>query len=389
MVSDSLLLALGPGVLALAALGWTYGLGIRAQRALLRVPPSLLRHPVCVLIPARNEATRLPATLDALCQEPSALLHIVVYNDASTDETWNVLQRYAQKDARILVVDGAQEPPPQGFGKPAALAGALSCAQKAVWWNPQMPLLCLDADVLLAKGALGALVHAFGESGAAALSGVPHLALQGWVERFWVPTFVALAARRFAPERVHRRGDARAFLNGQLILLRFEALHAIGGFAAVSDAVLEDVAMGENLKAAGFEIRLADLRDLATTRMYTSFRELADGFGKNAVPLQGGIVSTILVAISGFVLSLAAPWSMAMGCWHESLSIRASAALCGVAIVGLQVQLRRQLRVSAWPTLFSPLIYFGVCWVYFRAAWRVWRGSNIAWRGRDYPASRR
>ena len=385
----SLLLSLGPGLLALAALCWTYWLGHRAQRTLLRPLASPLVGPICVLIPARNEAMRLTTTLDALFTESSELLHVVVYDDASTDSTWNLLQQYAQNESRLIIVNGAHAPVPKGFGKPAALAAALAAAQEASWWDPNMPILCLDADVVLAQGALGALVQSFVKSDADALSGVPNLELGGWVERFWVPTFVALAARRFAPERVHRAEDACAFLNGQLILLRFAALQSIGGFATVSDAVLEDVALGETLKSAGYRLRLADLRNVATTRMYTSFRDLVDGFGKNAVPLQGGIIPTLLVAISGLVLSMAAPWSFLMAFFNEITQVRLAAALCGIVIIGLQVQLRRQMRVSTWPTLFSPLIYIGVCWVYGRAAWRVWRGANIAWRGREYPASRR
>lgn len=389
MGTVSLLLAFTPGLLALVALGWTYWLGIRARRALLRVLISPLEYPLCVLIPARNEAERLPATLNALLRESSELLHVVVYDDASTDGTWQAIQTYARKDPRVVAVKGELEPQPRGFGKPAALSGALGAAQRADWWSPQMPVLCLDADVILREGALGGLVRTFLESKTAALSGVPGLVTGGWVERFWVPTFVALAARRFAPDRVHQSDDPCAFLNGQLILLRFEALQAVGGFASVSDAVLEDVALATRLKSAGCQIRLADLRELATTRMYTSFRELADGFGKNAVPLQGGVASVVLVAISGLIVSLAAPWSVAMSFFQESTPHRVLAALCGIGIVGLQLQLRRQMRVSPWPSLFSPLIYLGVCWVYLRAAWRVWRGASIDWRGRNYPASRK
>lgn len=58
---------------------------------------------VSVLIPAYNAADFLPSCLESIIKQTYHNLEIIVCNDASTDETLKVLERYAKIDGRIKV----------------------------------------------------------------------------------------------------------------------------------------------------------------------------------------------------------------------------------------------------------------------------------------------
>ncbi|MCC7074711.1 MAG: glycosyltransferase [Deltaproteobacteria bacterium] len=375
------LLALALAAVALVAIAAAARASRARLGALVRLEATPLREPLLVVIPARNEGANLRAHLPLLLREPSAELRVLVVDDGSSDDTAAVVDELAGRDARVRLLRVRDEPAAGVFGKPRALACAVDDAAS----RGALPalLLFLDADVAVAPGLLGALVDALRREGAHALSGVPRLTLGSATEALFVPTVVALLTGAVQPARVHAANAADAFLNGQLILVDSAALAQVGGWLAVGDTVLEDVALGKRMKSAGLRLRLADLRALASTRMYTSFTELLHGFGKNAVALAGpGVGTRALVALA---LSLT-PW-LALGLALVGDDVRAGAVVLALFALTLLVQAfsRVAARVPWWPVLVLPLSYAGAALVLVRAAREHARRAPIQWRGRQYP----
>lgn len=58
---------------------------------------------VSVLIPAFNASKYLPECLSSICNQTYKDLQIIVVDDGSTDDTWALLQQYAEKDSRVEV----------------------------------------------------------------------------------------------------------------------------------------------------------------------------------------------------------------------------------------------------------------------------------------------
>jgi hypothetical protein len=371
--------ALGYVAIALGAVGCAlvtlaFLTGRKEIAALVKLTPQPLTTPLLVVIPARNEAHGIGACLRRVLAERSPDLRVVVVDDRSSDETPRIVSALASSDPRLSLLTLTDDPPAGTFGKPRALARALAHAAPL-----PSRILFLDADVMLEPGALGALVHAHGtDADHGALSGLPKLTHGSALERFVMPTLVPVIVRKFGPRSVH--AGETAFLNGQVIVVDTAALQGVGGFP--QDTVLEDVALARNLRAAGHPLRIADLRPLASTRMYTSWRGFVEGFGKNAVALLGPHAwSTGALALVTSLL----PWSgVILASTTGDVRIIAVAVALLLTTMLMQLSARRLTRSPLWPILVLPASYALVAFVLARASWRAWRNAPVTWKGREY-----
>ena len=88
------------------------------------------------------------------------------------------------------------------------------------------------------------------------LSLEPFQELGSFSERLVIPTGLFLIAFTLDPSRVNDPARPEATANGQFLLFRREAYEAVGGFAAVRNAVCEDKALAQVVKRGGFRLAL-------------------------------------------------------------------------------------------------------------------------------------
>ncbi len=339
------------------------------QKRLPQLRAQPLQTPLLVVIPARNEEHRLPATLDALLKEPSPHMRVVIVDDRSTDGTAALVVGRAATDPRLTLLKLDDDPPPGAFGKPRALHAAIEKASEDV-------VMVVDADVVVAAGFVGGFVAAFTERAVAAATALPRLDNVTVAEEALVPAFVAAVGAVYAPS--HINDNKRPFLNGQLMVFNKKALDDVGGFDAVKDTVLEDVAIARRLHEKQYKLAVFDGRALAQTRMYTSVGEVVRGFGKNARPLYGArLVPLALLLLATSWL----PW-ICLACALTTDGAADDAAAAAGLVVAVVVACSNRVVVGSrwWLGLFSPLVQGVVAGVFLTAA-VVRRGS---WRGRTF-----
>jgi hypothetical protein len=355
---------------------------LRALWQLTRPAPTPLVAPLLVIVPARDEATRLPATLAALLSDPSPHLRVLVVDDRSRDDTAD--RAAATGDARVTVLRLNDDPAPGAFGKPRALAQAVAHAEREGLATDV--LLFLDADVVTAVGCLGA-VHAAFDGAVDAVSGAPRMILGSLGEAQALPPLLSLVGARHPPRRVHDPDDDTAFLNGQVLAVRRAAYSKAGGFDAVSDAVLEDVAFARALKASGARLRLLDLSRLCSTRMAVGLGGVRQSFGKNVVPLLGVRAGSRATA-AAFVAGLP---HAAIVVAIASQEVRAVVVTVGLWAVGACAQAVVRARAGAplWPVWVLPLSWALAAFVVVTAVRAQHQSGQVSWRGRSYQAPRR
>ncbi|MEZ4632118.1 MAG: glycosyltransferase family 2 protein [Deinococcales bacterium] len=240
---------------------------LRPQSKLDRLPK------ISILIPARNEAQNLPQSLPSILRQAEAY-EIIVLDDESQDETWQILEHFAKQDPRLKLLKG--KPLPKGWlGKNWACQQLAEVAQGDI-------LIFSDADVLWQAGSLRAIVSEQLRHQADIFSVWPRQITLSFFERLSVPQvdMILLGLLPYLGVR-YLPFAAFAAANGQLISWRRSAYQQFGGHAVLKAEVLEDVRMAQRAKGLGFKLSLALGGELLATRMYHSPKQVMEGFSKN------------------------------------------------------------------------------------------------------------
>ena len=256
---------------------------------------------VSVLVPARDEAATIAACVQALLAQDVA--EILVLDDGSTDGTAAIARDAAARDPRVRVLPGTALP--SGWlGKPHA------CTQLAAAATGEI-LVFVDADVLLTPAAVQACAALLDRCDLDLVAPHPRQVAQTAAERLVQP-LLQWSVLTTLPLRLAER-SARPSLgaaNGQFLAVRRETYERAGGHTAARDAVLDDLALLRAVKAAGGRGGFVDGSQLATCRMYRSWPELRDGYGKSlwaAFGTPGGAAAVVAgLALAYLVPPLAA-----------------------------------------------------------------------------------
>lgn len=343
--------------------------GIR-KTPVLRPAPAVSGR-VFAYLPARDEREIIEASVRALLAE-EAVARLVAVDDRSTDGTGEVLARLAAEDPRLLVLR-PPEPASGRCGKPSGLAYAYAHAPPEGEW-----LLFVDADVVLSRGAVGALLAEAERSGADLVTVVPTVTMGSLLERVVMPAVGALVLAHLPPARVNDPDDDKAFANGQVILLRRAVYEDVGGHEAVASEVLEDVELARRVKAAQGRLRVVDGRHLAQTRMYASWAELWEGWTKNLYLLMD---SRLPVALGWAIASVLLG---SLG-WIALAVERGPAGLVALsAIVSMQAVLRWRGGASPWYAPLAPVGALIAAAMLLSSAARHRSGAGVRWKGRTY-----
>jgi glycosyl transferase family 21 len=175
---------------------------------------------------------------------------------------------------------------------------------------------------------------------------------------------------------------------GPYLLVRREAFDAVGGYEAMRQNVLVDVALARRLREAGFRYRYLASGGCVHARMYRSLPEIWRGFAKNAYLALGGRIDAALCAGLALGALVVLPPALALLLLARgelvagSLSLAAYVAMTagqqrGSVFMGTRV---RWLALLLSP--FGALLWLAIV---AHSAWRTHSRSGIWWKGRSLP----
>jgi len=226
-----------------------------------------------VLVPARNEADTLRATLPALLAQGDSFRRLVIVDDRSTDGTGDVASTIAAASShkeKVLVVAG-EAPLPGWSGKLHALHSGLGAAlkvEKFEW------LLFTDADILHPRGSIRALIQKALEGPHDLVSVMARLRAESFWERLLLPPFVYFFQLIYPFRRVADRCSRVAAAAGGCVLLHSSALDKIGGLESIHGEVIDDVALAKRVKRFGGRCWLGLDPDILSIRPYDTLRDI-------------------------------------------------------------------------------------------------------------------
>ncbi|MCJ2005916.1 glycosyltransferase family A protein [Methylobacterium sp. J-092] len=334
---------------------------------------------VSILIPARNEAAHIAATVRAALAGVGVAVEVLVGDDHSTDATAEIVAGIAAGEPRLRLVP--VPPLPEGWtGKNHACAHLAGEARGA-------NLLFVDADVRLKPFAAAGLVAHARRTGSGLVSAVPRQVMGTLGEKLTVPmiNFLLVGYLPVAMMRASMR-PALGAACGQLLLIGCDAYAAIGGHGAIRRFLHDGVKLPRLLRAAGHRTDLVAGHALADCRMYTGFSQCWAGFSKNA---HEGMATPVALPV----------WTALLGLGHVLPPVLVLAGLFGgldaatwfLALAALAVSLATRTAITLVtdePAATIPLHPAAVV-VALAIQWNVLlrrkRAGAAVWKGRSYP----
>jgi dolichol-phosphate mannosyltransferase len=321
---------------------------------------------ISVIIPARNEANRIRACLEAIVGAPG-IHEVVVVDDESSDETAAVASRLG-----ATVLSG--KPLPNGWvGKAWALHQGVQAAT-GEW------VVTLDADAVAHPQLAQAVVQRAQRDGLSFVSVGARFDCPSKGTQWLHPAMLTTLVYRYGPSGYKGKVKSDSQLaNGQcMAFLRRDAIdHDV--LTRVRGETIEDVALVRLVASMGWSVAMLDGSKLLTVRMFESFTDTWNGWGRSLSLASVDNVRRVFGHSIVLMLAQVAPlWMLVLG-----LSTPVSIALLLIRIGTLFGMRRAYVQHSLWYWL-SPLADTLALIALFRGLIRQVFGRKATWRGRTY-----
>lgn len=325
---------------------------------------------VTVLIPARNEASVIGRTLNALRAQGRGL-KVVIVDDQSTDDTADVVARVGGGD--VTLVRGSPIRP--------GWTGKLWAQEQGRAYLERPLTLLLDADIELAPGLIRTLRSKLVAEQKGLVSLMAELPMETFWEQFLLPAYVFFFKLLYPFRLSNAAFPHVAAAAGGCILLQTKVLTELGGFGALRGALIDDCALARLVKSRGYRLWLGLTRSAKSVRAYGGPRAIWNTVARTAfTQLQYSIgwllacTAVMAVAFLGPVAGLAA----------GSFTVKGVAGGAWLVMAGIYYPTLRFYGVRGIYAVALPLIgivYLGMTW---GSAVRFWRGERSRWKGRVY-----
>ena len=327
-----------------------------------------------VIVPALNEQEKLASAVQTLLEQDYPDLQIILVDDRSTDDTGQIIDRFAAQDKRVKAIH-ITELPECWLGKVNALNRGLAEADGEY-------VVFTDADVHFAPSALSKAVAFCQEHDLDHLTAIPRRWPSGPLLDsailVFIRSFLAFIGRAWAVNRPR----SRSYLGiGAFNLVRRSVFQATEGFEWIKQEVGDDMGVGLLMKTFGATSAAVGAFDHIALHWYETITDASRGAEKAYATLcQFSLLRTIVMCL-GMVLLELAPLLLVLPLLSEPLRF---IGYCGIIILGLAVF--SITRLICWADdrfhclLLWPIAVVVLAGVLIRAGLLGWRKGGIDWR---------
>lgn len=334
---------------------------------------------VVAVVPARNEADVIAESLRSLfAQDYPGAFSVILVDDQSRDGTAALAAKAAadsDTQHRLIVVSG-RALPADWAGKVWAMKQGVDHADSLR--EPPRYLLFTDADIAYAPDALRLLAARAEAGGLVLTSLMAKLRCETFAERALIPAFVFFFQMLYPFAWVNSRDREIAAAAGGCMLVRRDALRNAGGIEAISNALIDDCALGRKLKSTG-PIWLGLTERVRSLRAYPHVSDIRRMVARSAYDQLRYSPILLLGTVAGMALIYLAPPFLAV--FGTGLSQALGALAFALMVLAFQPILRFY-RVSPLWGLALPIIACAYMVFTLDSAYQHLRGRGGLWKGR-------
>jgi cellulose synthase/poly-beta-1,6-N-acetylglucosamine synthase-like glycosyltransferase len=329
---------------------------------------------VSVIVPARNEASRIEAGLRSLLATDYPNIQILAVDDRSTDKTGRVMDRLAAGDSRLQVIH-VTELPTDWLGKSHAMHVASMSATGEY-------LLFTDGDIVFEPDVIRRAVTFVEDGNVDHLTLIPAVISGSWLEDSLV-AFFGLAGVAASISWLVPTSFPYAYVGiGAFNLVRRDVYEKVGGHVPIRLDVLDDVKLGKMLKRAGFRQRVLMAGQSLRVRWQESAWGIVRGLEKNAFASMDYSVSKLVLVTGTIAVCLFLPYVGAV--WlHDARALPFLASI--VLLHASYCTIARQIGIGWRVAPFLPVAGLGIIFAYWRSTLITLRRQGVRWRETFYP----
>lgn len=351
-----------------------------------RVTSDRKRPSIISLTPARNEAALIETSMSSvLSQSYEGDFQSILIDDSSHDDTANIASSTAENLQRANQLEVIQAPDlPKGWsGKLWALQTGLDHV-KTSKIAPDYYWLS-DADISHDSKTLARLVQHAEAKGIALTSLMVRLNCNSFWENRIIPAFIYYFQMLYPFSSVNNPKQSQAGAAGGCVLIKREALEAIGGFHAIKGKLIDDCELGKAVKSEGYKIWLGHGVDSQSIRGSSGLKDLWKMVTRTAFVQLNYSYIYLFFAIAGMFIMYAVP---VIALIYGLLTSKLLLAVLGASAWGL-------MALTYWPTLqaynrsklesfLMPITAHLFMGMTLQAAWLHLIGSHSGWHDRVY-----
>ncbi len=332
---------------------------------------------VSVLIPARDEERNVAACIDSLLTQSYQNYEILVLDDQSRDGTLRIIRDYARRfPGKVSAIRGEPLPASGWRGKTHAMQQLAAHARGDY-------LMFTDADTVHDSQSISWAVTNMEAHRADCVSGYVHQELATLGELFIVPAIYIMSAMVLPLWLIGAtRVPGLSFAIGQLIVFRRRAFEAIGGYAAVSNQISDDVAIARELKRAGFREVFLDMSRHVSCRMYSGYQASFNGISKNIYDFarhRSIFLATVITLLVGLVVFPFALLPVLVVTGNPDIQF---ASLCVALFLAAWMLALYDRGLPWWSPLLYPVMFLHLLYMAWWSIAQAFGGRPVIWKGR-------
>jgi chlorobactene glucosyltransferase len=352
---------------------------------------------VSIIVPARNEQNNIERCLLSLLSQNYPNFEVIVIDDNSTDDTLRIIKKIRNeirtgplKD-RFEIITLSE--------KPKDWAGKSWACERGYLRSRGDILLFTDADTYYNnKSILFLAVSYMKKECLDVLTGNPHTELPDFWSKVSMPLWnhftIILGADTAA---VNNPRSNMAYLVGSFFMIYRSVLEKVEGFSRIRNAIHEDVALGVQIKRAGYNIKVVKLGVLVSALWSRDLPTLWHGIARTLTPMSKSLVITHFLVIFFMTLIpfLILPYTLSISLADHPINLMLlliNVVCCLIIIVGTALKNIRKYKISP---VYSILVLIGA--VLIMAAYivnmtsllRPSKTKLVPWRGRKLVYKRK